>query len=191
MLRAPFPRPYNDVMADSNNEETYPLVFPVIKRLFQLYSAARKTEIADRAVREGVKQRYVILKECMKGFFPAAAVDMDSSTKESCLRELATRGLLLQQRFRIHFYFQMRGRTGGGEAVFIKREYFDSLERWLSKTGLSPKANESDPTTEPDVSRSTDETQAGRGDVRRADIDAYFAAAEENCAWNFNSAGRS
>ena len=158
-------------MADSNNEQAYPPVFPVIKRLFQLYSAARKTEIADRAVSERVKQRYVILKECMKGLFPAAAIDipsMDPSTKESCLRELAARGLLLQQRFGIHFYFQMRGRTGSGEAVFIKREYFDSLEAWLFKTGLNPKANENDPTTEADVSGNTDETQAGpRGNYLR------------------------
>ena len=161
-------------MDTTKTDDSFPPVLPLIRRLFQSYSAARKQQIADQSVREGVRDRYLILKECMRGFFPPESIDIPSmgpSTKANCVRELGALGILLQQSFGLHFWFHLRGRTGTGEAVTIRRKYFDGLEVWLQTTGMSV-ALDGD-----NIIADEENSAAGKN---RGNIDAYFAAAEAN-----------
>jgi hypothetical protein len=173
---------------DDKKKETYPEAFPVINRLFELYSAARTSKHTDPAVRDGVKRGYVLLKECMQGFFPVGAIDipsMDPATKASAVRELGGSGNLLRQRFGMSFWFRMRGRAGGGEAVFIKREYFDSLEHWLTANGLAVELaeNGSRPEHAEEDHHNSRHARRPRG---QEGIDSYFADAEAKLRLEFN-----
>ena len=170
--------------------ETLEPVRPVVKHLLRLYSDARNTHIQDRKLREEVRQRYLTLKECMQGFFPVPAIEipsmeMDPPTKASCVRELGARGALLKQYFGMPFWFHMRGRPSGAEAVFIRRDFFDNLESWLETSGLRAGPIDGGEDRAEEDTECADEKSRRAENPGESDIDKYFRAAEASLRLEF------